>query len=63
MFPNVITTNKQLEEDVAVDSDSSSDWENSLASSDLNYSGTESESDDEDILMEIPKLSKFLVTF
>lgn len=63
MFPNVITSHKQLEEDTAVDSDSSSDWETSVASSELNYSATESESDDEELLIEVSKLSKFLVTF
>lgn len=66
MFPNLILPGKErrMTEDVSSDSDSSSDdWEHSIDSSDLNYSATESDSDDEEILVEIPKLSKYLVTF
>lgn len=66
-FPNVLLTDKEddlNEEDVGTDSDSSSDdWENSLSSSDLNYSTSESENDDDEVLLQLPKLSKYFVTF
>lgn len=67
MFPNLIIPGVELQNElneVPVDSDSSSDdWENSLGSSELYYSHSESSSDEEEFLVEIPKLSKYLVTF
>ncbi|KAK9885826.1 hypothetical protein WA026_013697 [Henosepilachna vigintioctopunctata] len=67
LFPNLVLPGKELEytlDDLPLDSDSSSDdWENSLGSSQLNYSLSESDSDEEEVLIEIPKLSKYLVTF
>ncbi|KAL3284769.1 hypothetical protein HHI36_018912 [Cryptolaemus montrouzieri] len=67
LFPNLVLSGKEPENsvyDLPLDSDSSSDdWENSLGSSELNFSLSESESDEEEVMFDVPKLSKFLVTF
>ncbi|KAJ8955945.1 hypothetical protein NQ314_006794 [Rhamnusium bicolor] len=67
IFSNIVTTGSENEvmDFLGHDSDSSSDnWDNSLDSSDLNYSATESsDSEEEEVLTDVPRLSKFLVTF
>ncbi|KAJ8919755.1 hypothetical protein NQ315_006284 [Exocentrus adspersus] len=66
IFTNVIITNTEHEilDLLGHDSDSSSDnWDTSMVSSDLNYSATESESEDEEVLTDIPRLSKYLLNF
>lgn len=66
IFTNVIITGTEnhILDLLGHDSDSSSDnWDASMDSSDLNYSATESDSEDEEVLTDIPRLSKYLLNF
>lgn len=67
IFTNIIITGSENEilDMIGYDSDSSSDdWDNSLDSTELNYSATDEDSDNEnrEVISNMPILSKFLVT-